>query len=149
MLVSKDKENICLMGWKVNHTSSFTSFLSFTYWGLTDRYLGILIIVWPLTSHGTSHVRTHTWARLSLGPIIWYHGLVNSGSGGGSDMRVFPSSKHKGRNTLKHLASLLIMIFKERIFFIVGPCWLTILNITMCTCQSQPSNLSLPLTICQ
>ena len=26
----------------------------------------------------------------------------------------------------------------------VGPCWLSILNIAVCTCQSQTPNLSLP-----
>ena len=28
--------------------------------------------------------------------------------------------------------------------YTVGPCWLSILNIAMCTCQSQTPNLSLP-----
>ena len=31
------------------------------------------------------------------------------------------------------------------VFFIVGPCWLSLLNIAVHTCQSQTPNLSIPL----
>ena len=31
--------------------------------------------------------------------------------------------------------------------YTVDPCWLPVLNITVCTCQSQTPNLSLPLTL--
>ena len=32
-------------------------------------------------------------------------------------------------------------------FFTIGPCWLSILNIVACTCQSQTPNLFLPPTL--
>ena len=39
---------------------------------------------------------------------------------------------------------LLQSIRQSSLCYIVGPCWLSILNIVVCTCQSQTSNLSLP-----
>ena len=38
-------------------------------------------------------------------------------------------------------------LFIKKIFFTVGPCWLSILNISVCTCQSQIPNLSFPPTL--
>ena len=36
---------------------------------------------------------------------------------------------------------------KSFLCYIVGPCWLSVLNIAVCTCQSQTPNLSLLLTL--
>ena len=39
---------------------------------------------------------------------------------------------------------LLQNIEQSSLCYTVGPCWLSILNIAMCTCQSQTPNLSPP-----
>ena len=39
---------------------------------------------------------------------------------------------------------LLQSIDQSSLCYTVGPCWIPILNIAVCTCQSQTPNLSLP-----
>ena len=39
---------------------------------------------------------------------------------------------------------LLHNIEQSSLCYTVSPCWLSILNIVVCTCQSQTANLSLP-----
>ena len=39
---------------------------------------------------------------------------------------------------------LLHNIEQRALCYTVGPCWVSLLNIVVCTCQSQTSNLSLP-----
>ena len=42
---------------------------------------------------------------------------------------------------------LLLNIEQRSLCYTVGPCWLSILNIVVRTCQFQTSNLSLPPTL--
>ena len=39
---------------------------------------------------------------------------------------------------------LLQNVEQSSLCYTVGPCWLSMLNITVCTCQSQTPSLSLP-----
>ena len=93
---------------------------------------------WWATVHGVARVRYDSVTKQQLINNV----LVDSGE------------YQKGSAIHIHVSNLLQTplssklphnIAHSSLCYIVGPCWLSILNIAVCTCQSQTPYLSLPL----